>query len=75
MFRETLSPPKSHKRKRSIHDTPVDLTKMQLARQRLSALQEELRGIEETEAEMAEIMIHVNALQGILGSTARELNR
>ncbi|KAH9957522.1 hypothetical protein BC827DRAFT_1157240 [Russula dissimulans] len=39
---------------------------MQPARQRLSALQEELRGIEETEAEMVEIMKHVDALQGIL---------
>jgi len=64
------APPKSHKRKRS-HDTPVDLTKMQLARQQLSALQEELRGVEETEAEMAEIMKHVDALQGILGSTKK----
>ncbi|KAH9953291.1 hypothetical protein BC827DRAFT_1387278 [Russula dissimulans] len=44
---------------------------MQLARQRLSALQEELRGIEETEAEMAGIMEHVDALQDILGSTKK----
>ncbi|KAF8332139.1 hypothetical protein F5887DRAFT_1078178 [Amanita rubescens] len=65
------APPKSHKRKRGIHDTPVDLTKMQLARQRLSALQEELMGIEETEAEMVEIMKHFDALQGILGSTKK----
>jgi hypothetical protein len=65
------APPKSQKRKRSVHDTPVDLTKMQLARQRLSALQEELRGIEETEAEMAGIMEHVDALQDILGSTKK----
>lgn len=62
---------KGHKRKRSIQDTPVDLTKMQLARQRLSALQEELSGIEETETEMEEIMKHVDALQGILGSTKK----
>jgi hypothetical protein len=61
------APPKSHKRKR------INLTKMQLARQQLSALQEELRGIEETEAEIAEIRVmeHVNALQGILGSTKK----
>ncbi|KAI6026822.1 hypothetical protein PISMIDRAFT_350383 [Pisolithus microcarpus 441] len=65
------APPKSRKRKRSTHDNPVDLTKMQLARQRLSELQEELRGIEETEVEMAEIMEHVDALQGILGSTKK----
>ena len=56
------------------HDTPVDLTKMQLARQRLSVLQEELRDIEETEAEMAEIMKHVDALQGILGSTKKRVS-
>ena len=61
--------PKSHNRKRNIHDTPVDLTKMQLAIQQLSALQEELRDIEETEA--AEIMEHVDALQAIFGSTKK----
>jgi hypothetical protein len=65
------APPKSRKRKRSIHDTAVDQTKMQLAIQQLSALQEEFSGIEETEAEMAEIMKHVDALQGILGSTKK----
>ncbi|KAI6011276.1 hypothetical protein PISMIDRAFT_690142 [Pisolithus microcarpus 441] len=65
------APPRSHKRKRSIRDTPADLTKMQLARQRLSALQEELRGIEETGVEMAEIMEHVDTLQSILGSTKK----
>lgn len=66
-----MSTQKGHKRKRSIQDTPVDLTKMQLARQRLSALQEELSGIEETETEMEEIMKHVDALQGILGSAKK----
>lgn len=66
-----MSTQKGHKRKRSIQDTPVDLTKMQLARQQLSALQEELSGIEETETEMEEIMKHVDALQGILGSTKK----
>ncbi|KAF8630468.1 hypothetical protein AX17_005409 [Amanita inopinata Kibby_2008] len=66
-----MSTQKGHKRKRSIQDTPVDLTKMQLARYRLSALQEELSGIEETEAEMEEIMKHVDALQGILGNTKK----
>lgn len=60
-----------HKRKRSIQDTPADLTKMQLARQRLSVLQEELSGIEETEKEMEEIMKHVDALESILSSTKR----
>lgn len=63
---------KSYKRKRSIQDTPVDLTKMQLVRQRLAALQEELAGIEETEEEMEEVTRHVEALQYILG-TAKKL--
>lgn len=62
---------KAHKRKRSINDAPVDLTKMQAARQRLLALQDELKDIEETELEMAEIMSHVNALQDILGSSKK----
>ena len=62
---------KGHKRKRSINDTPIDLTKMQTARQRLLALQEESEGIEETELEMAKIMCHVDALQDILGSSKK----
>lgn len=67
-----MSTQKSHKRKRSIQDTPVDPTKMQLARRRLSALQEEsVSGIEETKTEMEEIMKHVDALQGILGSAKK----
>ena len=61
----------SHKRKRSLHDAPVDLTKMQLAKQRLRALQEELGGIEETTDEMEQIMTHVDALQVILGTTKK----
>ena len=68
-----MSTQKGHKGKRNIQDTPVDLTKMQLAQEQLFALQEELSGIEETETEMEEIMNHFDALQGILGR--RELNR
>lgn len=45
---------KNHKRKRSL-DTPADLTKMYLDSQRLSASQEELRSIEETEAVTASL--------------------
>ena len=46
----------SHNRKRSLHDTPLDISKMQLAQQRLRALKEELSGIEdlETTEEMEE---------------------
>lgn len=62
---------KGRKRKRSINDTPIDLTKMQTARQHLLALQEESEGIEETELEMAKIMCHVDALQDILGSSKK----
>jgi hypothetical protein len=60
-----------HKRKRSLHDAPVDLSKMQLAKQRLQALQEELSGIEETTEEMNQIMTHVDALQDILDTTKK----
>ena len=65
---------KSHKRKRSIQDTPVDLTKMQLARQQLTALQQELAGIQETEKEMEELMTHLDALQEILGTAKKRVN-
>jgi hypothetical protein len=61
----------THKRKRSLQDMPVDLTKMQLAKQRLQALQEELSGIEETTDEMGQIMVHVDALQDILKTTKK----
>ena len=50
-------------------DPPLDLTKMHIARQRLNALKEELNGMEENGAEIDEIMKHVDALQGILGSS------
>ncbi|KAJ8455199.1 hypothetical protein ONZ51_g12578 [Trametes cubensis] len=63
---------KSHKRKRSIQDTPVDLTKMQLAKRHLVALQEELAGVQETEETMEEAMRLVDALASILG-TAKKL--
>jgi hypothetical protein len=61
----------SHKRKHSLYDAPVDLIKMQLAKQRLQALQEELSGIEETTDEMKQIMMHVDALQDILHTTKK----
>ncbi|KAF8868295.1 hypothetical protein CPB85DRAFT_1365403, partial [Mucidula mucida] len=59
------------RRKRNVYDSPIGLTKMQLARQQLLALRNELFGIEETAEEMSQIMDHVNALQDIL-STAKE---
>jgi hypothetical protein len=45
---------------------------MQLAKQRLQVLQEELSGIEETTDEMDDqIMTHVDALQDILNTTKK----
>lgn len=58
----------SHKQKR---DTPVDLSKMQLVKQRLRALKEELSGIKERPDEMEQIMTHVNASKDILDTTKK----
>ena len=38
-----------HKRKRSLQDSTVDISKMSMALTRLDALKDELEGIEETE--------------------------
>ena len=57
---------RSHKRKRSLQDSPVDLSKMRMALNRLDALKAELDGIEETEEELQTISTHVQALQDIL---------
>jgi len=57
---------KGHKRKRSIQDSPVDLSKMKMAMNHLVSLKEELDGIQETEGEMDAVMEHVHALQKIL---------
>ncbi|SJL03466.1 uncharacterized protein ARMOST_06822 [Armillaria ostoyae] len=61
----------THERKRSLQDSPVNLTKMQMARTHLRALEEELRGIEETEEEIQQIMSHTDALEAILGATKK----
>lgn len=45
-----------HKRKRSLQDSPVDLTLMKQARKCLVALQEELDGVVETSSEITAIM-------------------
>jgi hypothetical protein len=55
-----------HKRKRSLQDSRVDLSKMRMALNRLDALREELERIEETEEEMQSISDHVLALENIL---------
>jgi hypothetical protein len=62
---------RNHKRKRSLQDSPVDLTKMKMAMQRVRALKEELAGIEETEGEVEALMTHVNSLEEILRSAKK----
>ena len=57
---------KDHKHKRSIEDTPLDLSKMKIAMKHLVSIKEELDGIQETEGEMEAVMKHVQALEKIL---------
>jgi hypothetical protein len=57
---------RTHKRKRSLQDSTVDLSKMRMALNRLEALKEELDGIEETEEELRTISEHFTALEDIL---------
>lgn len=56
----------SHGWNRRLQDTPVDLTKLQEAKEKLKALQEELSDINETSHEMHQIMRHVDLLQELL---------
>jgi hypothetical protein len=56
----------THKRKRSLQDSTVDLLKMRMALNRLESLKEELNGIEETEEKLQTITKHVHALENIL---------
>lgn len=53
-------------RKRSLEDSPVDLSTMRMVLSRLEALTEELDGIQETEEELDIISEHVDALEHIL---------
>ncbi|KAF9811062.1 hypothetical protein IEO21_06691 [Rhodonia placenta] len=57
---------RSHKRKRSLQDSPVDLSKMVMALNRLDVLKSELDGIQETKEELDSITKHVSALEDIL---------
>ncbi|KAL4242844.1 hypothetical protein ABKN59_011265 [Abortiporus biennis] len=63
---------KIHKRKRSLQDSPVDLSQMQLARRQVERLRQELEGIEETEKEMKEIMTHIDKLERILTQSKKQ---
>jgi hypothetical protein len=56
---------RTHRRKRSLQDSTVNLSKMRMALNRLDALKEELDGIEETEEEL-HISEHFLALENIL---------
>ncbi|KIK02961.1 hypothetical protein K443DRAFT_121674 [Laccaria amethystina LaAM-08-1] len=57
---------RTQKRKRSLQDSTVDLSKMRMALNRLETLKEELDGIEEMEEELHTISEHVLALESIL---------
>lgn len=54
------------KRKRSLQDSTVDMSKIRMALNHLETLKEELDGIEETEEELRAISKHVTALEDIL---------
>jgi hypothetical protein len=58
--------PKGGPQERSIQDTPVDLSKLEMAIKHLVVLKVELRGIQETRREMDAVMEHVYALREIL---------
>jgi hypothetical protein len=57
---------RTHKHKRTLQDSSVDLSKVRTALTRLTALKDELDGIEETEEELHTISEHVVALENIL---------
>jgi hypothetical protein len=67
---QTMSAP-SHKRKRSLQESTVDLSKLQLAKQRLLALKQDLEDIQETEEELVQIFSHVEALGKILDTSKK----
>jgi hypothetical protein len=48
---------RTHKRKRSLQDSIVDLSKMRMALTRLAALKDDLDGIAETEEELHTISV------------------
>jgi hypothetical protein len=62
---------KGHKRNRSVHDAPLDLSNARAAVAHLDALQEELDGIQGMDGEMTKIMEHIRALQKILENTKK----
>jgi len=63
---------RTHKRKRSLQDSTVDLSKVRMALNCLESLKEELNRIEETEEELQTITDNVHALEDILRSAAKK---
>jgi len=63
---------RTHKRKCSLRDPTIDLSKMRMVLHHLESLKEKLRGIEETEEELQAITDHVLALENILVSGAKK---
>ena len=62
---------RTRKRKRSLQDTTVGLSKMRMMLNHLEDLKEELDGIEETEEELHTMQEHVLALENILKSAKK----
>ena len=57
---------RGHKRKRSLQDSPIDISKTKMTLNFLDALKAELDGIQETEEDLDGISKHVLALEDIL---------
>ncbi|KAI0344376.1 hypothetical protein BDW22DRAFT_1427977 [Trametopsis cervina] len=62
-----------YKRKRSLQESSVDISKMRVALDRVKALKQELEGIEETENEMEQVMKHIAALEDILSTSKKSV--
>ncbi|KAF8338972.1 uncharacterized protein EI90DRAFT_2967439 [Cantharellus anzutake] len=60
-----------HKCKRSIEDTPINLSKMRLAQVAVESLKEELEGIQETEGALERVITELEALENILHNTKK----
>ncbi|KAF8189256.1 hypothetical protein K438DRAFT_1676943 [Mycena galopus ATCC 62051] len=60
-----------HKRKRSLDDDPVDVSKLHRLKQHMALLREELEGIEETEGELDTVMKHIGNLETILADVKK----
>jgi hypothetical protein len=57
---------KKHKRKRSLQDDMVDLSKMAVVKEHFGYLKNELDGFRETYDDMESIMTHIQSLEAIL---------